>query len=46
MTGVIALGQLEIRRGLRNRRVMFFTILYPVLVFVLVSVEQRQEEER
>jgi ABC-2 type transport system permease protein len=35
MTGVIALGQLEIRRALRNRRVMFFTILYPVLLFLL-----------
>ena len=35
MTGVITLGQLEIRRALRNRRVMFFTILYPVLLFLL-----------
>ena len=35
MTGVIALGRLEIRRALRNRRVMFFTILYPVLLFLL-----------
>lgn len=35
MTGVIALGRLEIRRTLRNRRVMFFTILYPVLLFLL-----------
>jgi ABC-2 type transport system permease protein len=35
MTGVIALGQLEIRRALRNRRIMFFTILYPVLLFLL-----------
>ena len=35
MTGVIALGRLEIRRALRNRRIMFFTILYPVLLFLL-----------
>jgi ABC-2 type transport system permease protein len=35
MTGVITLGRLEIRRALRNRRVMFFTILYPVLLFLL-----------
>ena len=35
MTGVIALGQLEIIRALRNRRIMFFTILYPVLLFLL-----------
>ncbi|HTJ70313.1 MAG TPA: ABC transporter permease [Actinospica sp.] len=35
MTGVLALGQLEIRRALRNRRIMFFTILYPVLLFLL-----------
>lgn len=35
MTGVIALGQLEIRRVLRNRRIMFFTVLYPVLLFLL-----------
>ena len=35
MTGVITLGRLEIRRTLRNRRVMFFTILYPVLLFLL-----------
>ena len=35
MTGVIALGQLEIRRALRNRRIMFFTILYPVMLFLL-----------
>jgi len=35
MTGVITLGRLEIRRALRNRRVMFFTILYPVMLFLL-----------
>jgi ABC-2 type transport system permease protein len=33
--GVIALGQLEIRRALRNKRIMFLTVLYPVLIFVL-----------
>jgi ABC-2 type transport system permease protein len=32
---VVALGRLEIRRALRNRRVMFFTVLYPVLLFLL-----------
>lgn len=35
MTGVIALGRLEIRRALRNRRIMFFTIAYPVVLFLL-----------
>lgn len=35
MTGVIALGRLEILRSLRNRRIMFFTVLYPVLLFLL-----------
>ncbi|HWG25415.1 ABC transporter permease [Actinospica sp.] len=35
MTGVITLGRLEIRRALRNRRVMFFTILYPAMLFLL-----------
>ncbi len=35
MTGVIALTRLEILRALRNRRVMFFTILYPTVLFVL-----------
>ena len=35
MTGVVALGRREIRRALRNRRIMFFTILYPVLLFLL-----------
>jgi ABC-2 type transport system permease protein len=35
MTGVIALTRLEILRALRNRRVMFFTILYPTVLFLL-----------
>ncbi len=35
MTGVLALTRLEILRALRNRRVMFFTILYPTVLFLL-----------
>jgi ABC-2 type transport system permease protein len=35
MTGVIALTRVEILRALRNRRVMFFTILYPTVLFLL-----------
>ncbi|MBR7827381.1 ABC transporter permease [Actinospica sp. MGRD01-02] len=35
MSGVMALGRLEIVRSLRNRRVMFFTILYPAMLFLL-----------
>lgn len=35
MTGVIALTRLEILRAMRNRRVMFFTILYPTVLFLL-----------
>ena len=37
MTGVIALTRLEIRRALRNRRIMFFTILYPTVLFLLTA---------
>jgi ABC-2 type transport system permease protein len=37
MTGVIALTRLEIIRALRNRRVMFFTILYPTVLFLLIG---------
>ena len=37
MTGVIALTRLEILRALRNRRVMFFTILYPTVLFLLTA---------
>lgn len=35
MTAVLALTRLEILRALRNRRVMFFTILYPTVLFLL-----------
>ncbi|MBS2962476.1 ABC transporter permease [Actinocrinis puniceicyclus] len=35
MTGVLALTRLEVLRALRNRRVMFFTILYPTVLFLL-----------
>ena len=37
MTGVVALTRLEILRALRNRRVMFFTILYPTVLFLLTA---------
>lgn len=37
MTGVIALTRVEALRMLRNRRIMFFTVLYPVLLFLLVA---------
>lgn len=37
MTGVIALTRLEMLRALRNRRVMFFTILYPTVLFLLTA---------
>lgn len=37
MTGVIALTRLEILRAVRNRRVMFFTILYPTVLFLLTA---------
>ena len=37
MTAVVALTKVEILRALRNRRIMFFTILYPVMLFVLVA---------
>jgi len=37
MTGVIALTRLEILRAVRNRRVMFFTILYPTAIFLATS---------
>jgi ABC-2 type transport system permease protein len=35
MTGVIALTRLEILRAVRNRRVLFFTVLYPTVLFLL-----------
>lgn len=37
MTGVIALTRLEMLRAMRNRRVMFFTILYPTVLFLLTA---------
>ena len=37
MTAVVALTKVEISRALRNRRIMFFTILYPVMLFLLVA---------
>jgi ABC-2 type transport system permease protein len=37
MTGVMALTRLEIRRALRNRRVLFFTIMYPTVLFLLIG---------
>ena len=37
MTGVMALTRLEIRRALRNRRVLFFTVLYPTVLFLLIG---------
>lgn len=41
MTGVVALTRVEVLRSLRNRRIMFFTILYPVLLFVLVAPQAK-----
>ncbi len=35
MTGVIALTRLEILRAMRNRRIVFFTVLYPTVLFLL-----------
>jgi ABC-2 type transport system permease protein len=37
MTGVVALSRLEVRRAMRNRRVMFFTVLYPAILFLLIG---------
>jgi ABC-2 type transport system permease protein len=37
MNAVIALSRFEALRGLRNRRVLFFTVLYPSLLFILVG---------
>jgi len=41
MTGVIALTRVEALRMLRNRRIMFFTVLYPVLLFLLVAPQAK-----
>jgi ABC-2 type transport system permease protein len=35
MNGVIALTRMELLRAARNRRVVFFTILYPTVLFLL-----------
>lgn len=37
MTGTIALSRLEVRRSLRNRRTMFFAILYPTILFLAIG---------
>jgi len=37
MNAVMALSRFEARRGLRNRRVLFLSTLYPALLFLLVS---------
>lgn len=37
MSGTIALSQLEIRRSLRNRRTMFFAVLYPTVLFLAIG---------
>ena len=37
MSGTIALSRLEVRRALRNRRTMFFAILYPTLLFLAIG---------
>lgn len=37
MSGTMALTQLEIRRAVRNRRVMFFSVLYPAGLYLLIG---------
>ena len=37
MTGTIALSRLEVRRSLRNRRTMFFAVLYPSILFLMIG---------
>ncbi|MDH6114508.1 ABC-2 type transport system permease protein [Kitasatospora sp. MAP12-15] len=37
MNGVWALARLEILRVFRNRRVLFFSVLYPTLLFVVIG---------
>jgi ABC-2 type transport system permease protein len=41
MTGVIALSRVEALRLLRNRRLMFFTIIYPVILFLIYSPQAK-----
>ncbi|MGC0417376.1 ABC transporter permease [Embleya sp. AB8] len=43
MNGVPALTRLEIVRVFRNRRVMFFSILYPTLLFVVIGGSAKGE---
>jgi ABC-2 type transport system permease protein len=35
--GIGALTRLEVRRVLRNRRVMFFSLIYPVVLFLIIG---------
>jgi ABC-2 type transport system permease protein len=37
MPGTLALTRLEIRRALRNRRVMFFSVAYPVALYLIIG---------
>lgn len=37
MPGIMALTRLEIRRVLRNRRVMFFSVIYPVALYLIIG---------
>ena len=37
MSGTVALARLEVRRALRNRRVMFFAVLYPTGLYLLIG---------
>jgi ABC-2 type transport system permease protein len=43
MNGVIALSRLEVMRAVRNRRIMFFTVLYPVLLFLLTASSNKNK---
>jgi ABC-2 type transport system permease protein len=37
MNAVIALSRFEVTRAVRNRRLMFFTVLYPVILFMTIG---------
>ncbi|WP_035795365.1 ABC transporter permease [Kitasatospora mediocidica] len=43
MNGVWALTRLEILRVFRNRRVLFFSVLYPTLLFVVIGGSAKGE---
>jgi ABC-2 type transport system permease protein len=43
MNAVIALSRFEVLRSLRNRRLIFFTVLYPALLFALVGKSAKGE---